>query len=329
MRRAPTATLDPSTQTAIAVAYGLGEPVNAIFVARGAMGAVNRLDTTMHGVPRAWTVKRSYWHHFTEQAIAREVEFTSQCASIGVPAPRSIPRVDTSGYVLTIDEPPAGETQYRVLEWVDGEAGQAEDPRTITPIAAWMASIHNLAVDPAGQAIDAWFVRVTYDWDGLAGRLAQRAPGVADLLRTHRADLRELTDLVNTTQESGAVWCHTDLGASNLIWGPRGPQLIDWENAGPLVPHQELGCRVRSLGPLGSSAYHAYRQAGGPAEITDVTHLATSVAVHLNYLGVQAELLLNNDHIEQHEFAWAQVSGAAQSLESLHILDQLVRALRA
>lgn len=192
-----------------------------------------------------------------------------------------------------------------------------------------MARIHELAVDPAGHPIDEWYVRVTYDWDDLAGRLAERAPDVAARVRTRRADLQELAALVDSIQESGAVWCHCDIGASNLVWGDRGPQLIDWENAGPLVPHQELGCWVRSLGPLGKSAYHDYRQAGGPAEITDVTHLATSVAVHLNYVGVQAELLLDDEHPEQHEFALAQAANAAQNVPSLQSLGQWVTNLSA
>jgi hypothetical protein len=320
--------LPARTLTAIADAYGLGEARGGIYVGCGAMGVIHRLDTVLHGARRYWTVKRSYWNQFTEHKITMEVDFTSQCESVGVPAPRSIQRVDGGGYVLTVDDRPNGGTQYRVLEWIDGEVGRSDDPRTIPPIADWMARIHNLAVDSAGHSIDQWYVHVTYDWDDLAGRLARRAPDVAEHVRTHRADIRELTDLVNTTQESGAVWCHTDIGADNLVWGHRGPQLIDWDDAGPLIPHQELGCRVRSLGPLGSAAYRAYQQAGGPAEIADVTHLASSVAVQLNYLGCQAELLLDDDHVEHHDFARAQLAGAVQSLPNLHVLDQLVKKLR-
>ena len=328
MRLAPDATLDHSTRRFVAEAYGLGEPVDAIFVARGAKGAVNRMCTDLRGVHRHWTVKRSFWNHFTEHDIAIEVDFTKQCDAVGVHAPPSIPRVDDQGYVLIANDEFDGGTQHRVLEWVEGEVGRPEDPCTIPPIAEWMARIHNLAVDPAGQSIDEWFVRVKYDWDDLTGRLAQRAPDVADLLRTRRSDIRELTEFVNSVQESGAVRCHTDIGASNLVWSDRGPQLIDWENAGPLVPHQELGCWVRSLGPDGYSAYRAYREAGGPAEITDVTHIASSVAVHLNYLSSQSERLLNDDHPEQHEFALEEVNGAAQSLTSLYSLDQWVKKLR-
>lgn len=329
MTLAPDATLDSSTQTAIADAFGLGEPVDAIFVARGAMGAVNRMDTDLDGVRRSWTVKRSYWNQYTEHDIALQVEFTSRCGAVGVPAPRSIRRVDGEGFVLTVDDPSEGGTQYRVLEWVDGEVGQDDDPRTIPPLAEWMARIHSLAVDTAGYSVDGWFVRVEYVWDDLARRLEPRAPDVADLLRTHRADIRELTDFVNSIRETGAVWCHCDIGASNLVWGPRGPRLIDWENSGPLVPHQELGLRLRSLGPHAKSAYHAYRQAGGPAEITDVRHIASSAAVHLNYVGCQAELLLDDEHPEQHEFAREQVDGAAQDLPSLRSLDQWIKDLTA
>lgn len=323
----PESTLDHSTQTVIADAYGIGEPLDAIFVARGAMGAVNRLSTRRDGVPCYWTVKRSYWNHFTEAGIATEVDFTRKCGSAGVPAPRSIQRFDGEGYVLTVGDDTDAGTQYRVLEWVEGEVGRSDDPRTIPPLAEWMARIHQLAVDPAGEPIDGWFVRVGYDWDDLAGRLERRAPAVADLLRMRRAEIRELTEFVNAVQEPGAVWCHADIGASNLVWGDGGARLIDWENAGPLVPHQELGLRVRSLGPLGKSAYHAYREAGGPGEITDVTHLASSVAVHLNYLGTQSELLLDDEHVEQHDFARAQMTGAAESLPSLQGLDRWIKEL--
>ncbi|MGH2550708.1 MAG: phosphotransferase [Thermomicrobiales bacterium] len=329
MKLAPDATLDPATQQAVAAAFGLGEPMDARFVARGAMGAVNRLDTNLGRRLRYWTVKRSYWNHFTEQDIAREVDFTEECESVGVLAPRSIQRVDGGGYVLKIDEGTTDEIQYRVLEWVDGEVGRSDDPRTIAPIAEWMARIHSLAVDPGGRSIDEWFVRVHYDWDELTGRLARRAPDVAELIRSRRLDIQELTDFVNGRPESGAVLCHTDMGASNLVWGASGPHLIDWENSGPLVPRQELGSLARSMGSFGKSAYQAYRQAGGPEEITDVTHIASSIAVHLNYLGVQAELLLDDEHVEQHEFALDEVSGQARSLTNLHKLDQWVNDLQS
>jgi hypothetical protein len=122
------------------------------------------------------------------------------------------------------------------------------------------------------------------------------------------------------------VWCHTDLGADNLIWGADGPQLIDWENAGPLVPHQELGSFVRSLGSRAraKSAYLAYRRAGGPAEIAEPSHLASSVAVHLNYLGAQCELLLDATHPEHRDFAVVQAGNAARDLPSLGALEGLI-----
>jgi hypothetical protein len=329
MKLIPEASLDFPTQISIAVAYGLGEPVDANFVARGAMGAVNLMRTVLAGERRSWTVKRAYWNQFTEQAIAREVDFTRQCAVAGVPAPRSIERVDNGGYVLSVDDQDTGESQFRVLEWVEGEVGRNDDPETIPPLADWMARIHKLAVDPAGHPIDPWYVRATYDWDDLADRLEQRAPDVATEVRARRTEFQELTDLVNATQAQGAVWCHNDIAASNLIWSPGGPQLIDWEDAGPLVPHQQLSCWLRSIGPLAKAAYHAYRQDGGPAEITDVSHIASSVAVHLNYIGSQAELLLNDEHIEQHDFARKQVTGAVQGPINLRLLDQWVKDLNA
>lgn len=324
MRLHPEATLPADSLAALADAFGLGEPLESTFIARGAMGAVNRISTLLHGERSFWTVKRSYWNHFTESDIRREVDFTSRCHSVGVPAPRSIQRVDGDGYVLALDDQCDGGSQYRVLDWVLGEVGRRDDSRTIAPITEWMACIHNLAVDPNGRPMDEWFVRVKYDWDDLAERLKERAPDVTELVRARSGDLRALTDLVNRTSEPGAIWCHTDIGADNLIWSQEGPRLIDWENAGPLVPYQELGCFVRSVGSHGVSAYRAYRRAGGPAEITEPAHLASSVATHLNYLGCQSELLLDDTHPEQHDFARAQVAKAAHGIPSLAILEELI-----
>jgi Ser/Thr protein kinase RdoA (MazF antagonist) len=299
------APLSASSLTAIADAYGLGEALETTYVARGAMGSVNCVGTVLDGARRYWTVKRSFWGQYSEQQITREVGFTRQCESVGVHAPRSIPRIDGQGYVLTVDDQSGIVSQYRVLEWVEGET-----------------------VDPVGLPIDGWFVQANYDWDDLTDRIAPLAPDVAEYLRVRRADIQDLTDLVHATRETGAIWCHSDISASNLIWGDRGPQLIDWENAGPLVPHQELGCWLRSLGPVGKRAYLTYRQVGGSAIITDVTHIASSVATHLNYVGCQAELLLDDGHIEQHDFARVQVTGAAQSLPTLRDLDQWVKQLQ-
>lgn len=329
MRLEPDATLDSTSLSAIVDAYGLGEPLDAVFVARGAMGAINRVGTLQDGAHRSWTVKRSFWNQYSEQAIAREAVFTRQCASVGVPAPRSIERVDGSGYVLTMDDLTGGTIQYRVLEWVDGEIGRLDDPGTIPPLAEWMARIHTLAIDPAEQPIDPWFIHVGYDWDDLADQLEKRAPDVAEQLRMRRGDIQELTDLVNSTRETGAVWCHSDIAANNLVWANHGPQLIDWEDSGPLVPRQQLANWVRSLALLGKSAYHAYRQAGGPAEITEVAHIASSVAGHLNYVGSQAKLLLDATYVEHHEFAREQVTGATLSLPNLHALDQWIRDFKA
>ncbi len=310
----------------MADAYCLGEPLESTFIARGAMGAVNRITTRVHGERVCWTVKRAYWNHFNEDDIRREVDFTSQCELVEVPRPRSIRQMADGSFVLTVDDQPDGGSQYRVLAWVVGGTGDRDDDRTIAPITEWMARIHNLAVDPKGRAIDGWFMRVKYDWDELAKRMEDPAPDIADAMHARRADLRTLTELVNSTREPGAVWCHTDLGADNLIWSHDGARLIDWENAGPLVPHQELGSFVRSLGSRarGKRAYLAYRRAGGPAEITEPSHLASSVAVHLNYLGCQSELLLDATHPEQHDFAREQAGKAAHELPSLRELEHLI-----
>lgn len=327
MKFDPTDTLPPATMTAIAAAYGLGDPVDVSFVARGAMGAVNRLRTRSNGAVRDWTVKRSYWNHYAEPAIEEEVAFTLACAEAGVVAPRSLRRTVDGAFITAVDDQ-AGGSQYRVLEWVDGEAGRASESRAIPVLMGWLAKIHTLSFPTNGKPIDPWFVQIDYDWGALAVRLETRAPAIARLLRERGAELDELTDLVNRTPATATIWCHTDIGVSNLIWSAGGPVLIDWENSGALVPRQELGLLVRSLGDDGRRAYDAYLAANGPGRITALSDLATSVAVHLNYLGVQAELLLDDEHPEQHDFARSQVEGAAESLPTIDSLEAFVADLQ-
>jgi len=322
-------TLPTKTLARVCEAYGLGVPLETVFVARGSMGAVNRVTTELDGQQRLWTVKRSYWNHYSDESVRREVEFTEQCRSIGVRGPRSIRLVDGGGFVLSLDDQPAGSTQYRVLDWIDGSVGREGDPAAIRSIAEWLAAIHELAADAGAEPIDEWFVRVRFQWDDLAARLVSSEPDLAELVRSRRADLEDLTDLVNSTSHEGAVWCHTDVSPENLIWQPDGPWLIDWENSGPLVPHQELGCVVRAHPDHGVGRYETYRRAGGPATFSELGDLATSAAVHLNYLGVQAELLLDATHPEQHRFARAAAIDAARGAPTVGDLEQWIADLAA
>ncbi|QDP97176.1 aminoglycoside phosphotransferase family protein [Microlunatus elymi] len=329
MSFSPDDTLPTASLAAVCDAYGLGAPIETAFVARGAMGAVNKITSELAGRRRCWTVKRSYWGHYTEEAIRREVEFTEECRAVGVSGPRSIERIDGDGFVLTLDDQSEASTQYRVLDWLDGRVGSTDDSDTVEPMARWLAAIHRLAEDAGGQPIDPWFVRVDYQWDDLAARLAGSMPEVAEQLRLRRTDLLELTAVVNGAPQRGAVWCHTDVGADNLIWRSDGPWLIDWENSGPLVPRQELGSMVRGNGDRGLELYRAYRRADGPAGITEPDDLATSVAVQLNFLGVQSELLLNPDYPEQHDFARNAVGNVGSRLPTLAELEKRIVELNA
>lgn len=319
---------------AVCEAYGLGAPIGTVFIARGSMGAVNRITSELHGVRRHWTVKRSYWGHYTDSDIAREVDFTERCRAVGVAGPRSIRRLDSAApdgaasFVLTLADQPDSDTQYRVLEWLDGTVASANDPSASTTMAGWLAAMHRLAVDPAPRRADPWFTRIDYRWDELAGALTGGEPELADLIRSRLDDLMALTDLVNNVTQHGAIWCHTDIGADNLLWCGDGPWLIDWENSGPLVARQELGSVIRGNPDHGLALYAAYRRAGGPAELSEPSDLATSVAIHLNYLGCQSAVLLDAEHLEQHGFARAAALSAGRTVPTQAELEQLIAGLQ-
>lgn len=324
----PDAELSTAAVEALVAAYGLGRPIGSEFIARGAMGAVSRLRTRQAGGERRWTVKRSYWDHYTEEALSAEADFTDRCRDAGIAAPRSLRRLDNNGFVLIHDHL-GRSTYYRVLEWVEGETATWENPHRLAHVMGWLATMHQVALDPGARPIDPWFTTVGYNWEDLAHRASSCAPDMPAQIRARMGDLTELTTLANAASEEGAIVCHTDIDPSNVIWAPHGPTLIDWENSGPLVPHQELACLVRAQGARALDAYRAYRHADGPAELSDPSHFATSIAIHLNYLGCQIDLMLDDDHPEQHAFARASAEASLRGLPDLASIEHLVNDLRA
>lgn len=327
MNLAPNDNLPEHWLHRIAEAYALGHPERGTFVARGAMGAVYRITCGTGRDARHWTVKRSFWNHYDDHAIAQEVALTTRCGEAGIRAPRSVQLADGRGYVLTLAYPLGPPAQVRVLEWFEGETGNPDDPQTIEPLAAWMATIHKLAIAPGDQDVDPWYAQVSHDWHELVDRLATPEPELAAMIRTRLHELDELTSLVNTTPQPKTVVTHRDIGAENLIWTAEGPALIDWENAGPLAPVQELAPRVRSLGDAGPAAYRAYRKHDGPATLTTIADLTCSVAIHLNFLGSQSQLLLDAEHPEQHTFARANATAGARDIPTISSLEESLRGL--
>jgi aminoglycoside phosphotransferase (APT) family kinase protein len=106
-------------------------------------------------------------------------------------------------------------------------------------------------------------------------------------------------------------WCHRDLWADNLRASPDGGLVaLDWENAGPAGPAQELGVLAFEFG-LGEAArvgalVRAYADAGGPGRLrepTDFTMLLAQQA-HITVVGCERWLAATTDTERADNEAW-------------------------
>jgi Phosphotransferase enzyme family len=282
--------------------FGLAGPAELAPVARGAMGAVWRLQPARGP---AYAVKELFWFDPGEDRVADELGFVDRCRAAGVPSPRAVATPD-GRYVVT-----GAEGWWRLYEWVDGTSPARQDPATADWLMAQMARIHALGVTEPAEPVDPWYQRIDVDWPAPAERVA----GLpwADRLTAAVPRLAELTELVNRQPAGEAVWCHRDLNGSNVLAGPGGRWLVDWDNAGPLEPWREFGALLTehlddhaALTRLARS----YAAAGGPATSLPAgpAMFATGLAIWLNFLAGQAEEALRTDS-EHRSWATDRVDG--------------------
>lgn len=299
--------------TLLAERFGLPGPAVLAPVARGAMGAVWRLQPADGP---AYAAKELFWFDPGDERVADELGFVEQCRQAGVRGPRAVAAPD-GRYVVT---GPGGSGWWRLFEWIDGTTPERQDPATADWLAAQMGRVHALGVTEPEAERARWYSRVDVDWPALAGDATGEGLPWASRLTASVPELEELTGLVNRQPAAAAVWCHRDLNGSNVLAGPDGRVLVDWDNAGPLEPWREFGALLTEhLGDPSALTrlVTSYAGAGGPvrpggrgsAELpAGAGMFATGLAVWLNFLAGQVEEVLRGD-IGHLGWALARVDG--------------------
>ena len=280
-----------------AAAFGLGEPVSLTGpVARGRLGAIWRLDTA-HG---------SYAVKVTDDPpdpleVERDAAYQDAFRAGGVPMPALVR--STTGAVLA---EVAGRL-LRVYTWVD----VAPEDRRLDPgaVGRLLARAHGVRL-PAEGPVDPWFTEPVGPggWQELLVRLRAAGAPYADRLDALVPGLVEVEALLEPPRELQV--CHRDLWADNLRDSPSGPVALDWENAGPAGPEQELGMVVFEYAcgePARARALvAAYAEAGGTARIRALADFSMLVAVqgHLVREGGRRWLAAGSDDERADHEAW-------------------------
>lgn len=266
------------------------------------MGRIWRLDTETG----TYAVKELYWASepsSQEAVVARQVAFCEQARAAGVAAPANLP-TKSGPYLFSLPEEFGGGL-IRAYEWIDGRGMTAADSAGPSWAARTLALIEGLGVPPGDQEVDPWFYRAptAEEWAALADRCKAAGQPWTDALRRAIPGLLAVGEWAQPHDPDELIVAHTDFQRQNVLVDRTGRYvLLDWDDAGPSAPARSLGRLVLAWHRGdGNTIDHegigrtvrTYRDAGGRAELSDVTDLSDSIGGYLNYVYTQAGLSLD------------------------------------
>ncbi|MEU6916140.1 aminoglycoside phosphotransferase family protein [Streptomyces olindensis] len=278
------------TARAIAEAYALGSgPWTMAPVARGALGQIWKLS----GSGSSWAVKELLFG-CDEAQVGREAALRDSAADLGIASPRLFR--DRHG--APVCRPLPGGTWVKLYDWVDGTRADASDPKILDWFGRTVALLHQAGEGAAGTPGD-WYERCPdeADWEDVLKQVRDAGlPWAGELGRFVATAAPRLAHWVSPSPPGGLVTSHLDLQPQNVLVGPDGPVLLDWDNAGPVAAEREFA-RALYVWSGGDEVNvdaarrlaRAYRDAGGPAVVMGPESFSMLFATALNYIHVQAE----------------------------------------
>ncbi|WP_414172718.1 aminoglycoside phosphotransferase family protein [Clavibacter tessellarius] len=180
-----------------------------------------------------------------------------------------------------------------LLTWHDGDMlSSLPASSDAGPFAEALASLHSAGADP--QAVALASRRRRYDADYAATRLERLADGYPGIMAdgsTAAALAGAVEELRATLAQAGPpIMVHGDYHPGNLIQGPAGASVIDFDRCGLGPAGLDVAAAIMYLAPRQRAQFHrAYTAAGGSTGVPDerfgafiflayldnVTHLAS------------------------------------------------------
>jgi hypothetical protein len=321
------------TADCIAETYALGAgPWTLTPVTRGALGQIWKLS----GNGSSWAAKELLFGCDEEQ-VRREAAFRHATENLGIASPRLLP--NRHGAYVSHLARSSGSSSVKLYDWIDGTEADASDPDILDWFGRTMALLHT-AGEGASEAPNSWYERCPQgaDWKDLHRKVRQAGLPWSDALgRFIGTSAAELAHWVTPADPGDLVTSHLDLQPQNVLVGPDGPVLLDWDNAGSTSAERELA-RAVYVWSGGNQVNidsarrlaRAYRSAGGRAAITGPQSFSMLFATDLNFIYVQAECAIDPAvTAAQREFASNQVITSLRSVPDLAAVSRLTAALEA
>jgi Ser/Thr protein kinase RdoA (MazF antagonist) len=314
----------------VAERFGLGAPLKApAYADRGELGRIWRLDTDRG----SWAVKELLYP-VAEAAAAADVAFQLAAAAAGVPLPGPVLTRDRT-VLLAGEVAGSAAAALRVYEWADLVPGEWVTPGEVGTVAAHLHRVEH----PAAGPVHAWFAEPIGEpaWRELAATAHDAGAAWAGPLRRWLPELIALDGVIEPPRPERVRTCHLDLNMENVRRAPgRGVVVLDWENSGPAQPERELAAILADLaadppGPGGAvEAYRAYRDAGGPARISEVAEFSTAIAVQGHLLQFYGRRALDAaESAENRSRSGRRLDAMLTRPLTVPYLDELLAALSA
>ncbi|MER5530606.1 aminoglycoside phosphotransferase family protein [Streptomyces sp. NPDC002677] len=321
------------TADLIAEAYGLGPgPWTLTPVTRGALGRIWKL-TGADGTARA--VKELLFG-CDDKDVEREASLRLAAERLGIASPRLF--ANRHGAHVTRVPTAAGVSPVKLYDWIDGSPADISEPGILDWFGRTMGLLHR-AGEGAVEAPDRWYERCPEagDWKDLHEKAtAAGVPWADELGRFIGTSAVELARWVTPSDAGDRVTSHLDLQPQNVLVGPSGPVLLDWDNAGPVSAGREFAQALyvwaggnRADPAAARRLARAYRRAGGPATVHGPESFAMLFATSLNYIHVQAAAAVDPElSPEQREFANGQVAARLSEVPDPAAVSRLAAAVR-
>lgn len=294
----PFAAPDPH---AVLAAFGLpGEVTAYAEVSGGWSNRVRRLSTT-HGDLAVKELRNAWGEPRWQDWLAEGWRVEQAAIAAGIPAPSPV-RVPGGGCLVEVPRSDgSGTAPVRVHRWVEAEVVPREpvDPSLARWLGRSLAVLHGLALQPERPDLYAGRTGLTTAavWPDLVARSRAASAPWTDALAAaeplaHRASALLVVD------GRPQVLVHGDVDQKNLLVGPDGPLLIDWDVVLPAVPAHDLAHAAVTMAAwrdarVAAAVVAAYAEVHGVRTTLDPTDLGPALASRLGWIRFSVDRALD------------------------------------